>query len=335
MSGLGGSLPAPAQSASDAEGTSVAASIAGRARVIADVNTNSVIVVGDLAVQTLYEGLIHKLDQRRPQVVIETTLVILDTSHNFTLGVEIAKTSGSDPQVLTFSSFGLSTVDKTTGRLTISPSIGFNGVVFSPHVADIIVQALEKTGRAKVLSAPKILVNDNATGRISSTVQQPYQSVNASTTVATTSFGGFVEAGTAIQVTPHISNDNHLQLEYSIELSSFQGQAAQNLPPPRAQNTVQSTVMLPDGDTIVTGGLSRQDVNHSIDQVPLLGDIPLLGGLFRSEVDSDAKSTLFVFIRPVVLRDDRFADLKDLSEQDRVKAGIPSDLPQSNPKLIP
>ena len=318
-----------------ADAASLAASVTGRARVIADVNTNSVIVVGDLAVQTLYEGLIRTLDQRRPQVVIETTLVMLDTSQNFSFGVEISKASGGDPRVLTFSSFGLSTADKTTGRLSLSPTIGFNGAVISADIADIVIQALKKTGRARVLSAPKILVTDNATGRIASTVQQPFQSVNASTTVATTSFGGFVEAGTAIQVTPHISNDDHLQLEYSIELSSFQGQAAQNLPPPRAQNTVESTVMLPNGHTIITGGLTREDSNNSVNAVPLLGELPVVGALFRNQVDTKANSTLFVFIRPTVLRDDEFEDLKQLSEEDRSRAGIPSDLPQSSPQLIP
>ncbi len=302
--------------------------------ITADPNTNSIIIVGNAAAQQTYGELIRHLDRRRAQVLVEITMVILDTSKNFSLGVEVSAHVGGDPKAFLFSQFGLSTRDPTTGRPIINPGTGFNGAIVSSNIADMVIRALDQTGRARVVSAPKLLVSDHGTGRIASTTQQPFESVNASTTVATTTFGGFVEAGTAIEVTPHISDDNHLQLDYSVELSSFKGERIANLPPPRQENTLDSSVTLPDGETVIIGGLTRDDFSDSRDAVPILGDAPLLGPLFSSTTKSSSHATLFVFIRPVVLRDDRFADLKYLSEIARKDASLPDPYPSSQPMQL-
>jgi len=81
----------------------------------------------------------------------------------------------------------------------------------------------------------------------------------------------------------------------------------------------------------VVGGLTREDTGETVSKIPLLGDIPIIQHLFRSVTDNKAESTLYVFIRPVVLRDDRFEDLKYLSDLDRDLAGLPADFPVSEP----
>jgi len=307
-----------------------------RARITADTNTNTLIVVADPITQQLYAGLIERLDQRRPQVLIETTIVNLDTSDGFQFGIEISageEAIGGD-RSLTFSSFGLSTVDAETGRLTLKPGVGFNGALVSADIADIVIKALKRTGRATVTSAPRILVNDNATGELDSTSQEPYESVNAGDTISTTSFGGFVEAGTKISLTPHISEDDYLNLEYTVALSSFTGDRVENLPPPRQEDKIKSEVMIPDGYTIIAGGLNRRTTSETIRMVPLLGDLPLIGALFTDRVDSGTAGTLFVFIRATILRDDTFADLKFLSQRDLAAAEEPGYFPDSDPMLI-
>ncbi|MEN0021475.1 MAG: lycopene cyclase family protein [Planctomycetota bacterium] len=97
---------------------------------------------------------------------------------------------------------------------------------------------------------------------------------------------------------------------------------------------VLSTEPLPNGHTVVTGGLESSNDSESSNRVPLLGDIPILGQLFRSDQESTSETTLLVFIRPTILRDDRFADLRYLSEQDVEAAGLPPDVPQSEPVLM-
>jgi general secretion pathway protein D len=305
-------------------------------KVTADPNTNSIIVIAPPDVQKLYEQLIKTLDKRRPQVMIECTIVTLDTTGNFELGVEIGKGGGfGGNKTITFSSFGLSTPDPTTGRLALTPGLGFNGALVSSDIADVIVHALQQSTRARVSSAPRILVNDNNLGTLSSLSEFPYASVNASTTVATTSFGDYAQAGTEITVTPHISESDYLQLEYSVSLSSFTGppvtQGGTTLPPPRKSDSVQSQVTIPDGSSIIVGGLNSRSFTQSVDSVPILGSLPILGYLFSNRTNTDATSTLFVFIRPVILRDDKFADLKFLSEADAKAAELAPDLPASEP----
>ena len=121
---------------------------------------------------------------------------------------------------------------------------------------------------------------------------------------------------------------------YSIDLSSFTGDGSSTVPPPRQTNAISSNVMIPDGNTIIVGGLNRTDESDSRSTIPLIGEIPLLGDLIGNKSRSASQSTLFVFIRPVILRDDQFRDLKYYSRQEARRASLPSDLPQSQPLLM-
>lgn len=307
----------------------------GDAVVTADPNTNTIIVVAPPPIQRVYERLIRLLDRRRPQVLIEVIMVTLDTTDSFSLGVEISGADrGDDSEFLTFSSFGLSTVDADTGALALNPGVGFNGVLLSPDLVDVVVRALATNGRAKVVSAPKVLANDNSPATLSSVSEAPFTSVNASETVSTTSFAGYASAGTTVSVTPHISEGAHLQLDYSITLNSFTGEGGGGVPPPRQTNSISSNVTIPDGHAVVVGGLKRQDISQSESEVPGLGEIPGLEWLVGSRSRNRSESTLFVFIRPVILRDDQFEDLKYLSERDLEKAELPANLPRSEPMLM-
>jgi len=303
--------------------------------VSVDTNTNTLIVVAPPPVQQVYKQLIEVLDKRRPQVMIEVMMVTLDTTDNFSLGIEVSGSNQRDAQRwLTFSSFGLSTVDPATGALTLIPGLGFNGTLVDPQTADVVLRALATEARAKVLSAPRILVNDNATGTLSSVAESPFTSTNAMDTVATTSFGGYASAGTTVAVTPHISEDDYLRLIYSLTLNSFTGQAGVGIPPPRQTNSIDSEVVVPDGYTVIVGGLKRHDTSETVTKLPLLGDIPVLGHLFRSTTLTDIETSLFVFMRPVILRDDEFLDLKHLSDWDLRKAEMPAEMPASRPMLM-
>jgi general secretion pathway protein D len=291
-------------------------------------------------VQQVYHDLIRMLDKRRPQVLIECTIVTLDTSRDFRFGVEIGAVGGSgDSDIITFSSFGIGRSilenGSPTGRLALAPGLrGFNGALISTDVADVIVNALLTTGRARVVSAPRILVNDNATGSLLSTAEEPYTDTNVGDTVSTTSFGGYVEAGTSIELTPHISDADYLQLEYTVALNRFSGEGVDGIPPPRQTSALQSSVTIPDGSTIIIGGLNSSNTDRTVNAIPFLGQIPVLEYLFSSRSINSQKTTLFVFIRPLILRDDQFQDLKYLSEKDVRGAGLAQDVPDSEPLTI-
>ena len=316
-------------------GEGAATSTTKDATITSDPNTNTLIIVAPPAVQATYARLIAMLDKRRPQVLIAVTMVTLDTSHNFSLGVQLTKTSKADQgRYLTFSSFGLGTVDPSTGSLTLTPGSGFNGILLDPSTVSVVMQALASDGHSKVVSAPKILTNDNATGNLSSVAEAPFTSTNASQTVATTAFAGYASAGTTVTVTPHIAEGDHLLLNYSFTLNSFTGQGAAGIPPPRQTNTISSEVTVPDGYTVVIGGLTRKDLSDTKTKIPFLGDVPLLGLLFSSQTKTSDESTLFVFLQPIILRDDQFSDLKYLSDIDSAKSDQKAQFPTSHPLVM-
>jgi general secretion pathway protein D len=302
--------------------------------VTADQNTNTIIVSAPPAVQATYKLLISQLDKRRPQVMVEVTMVTLDTSGSFALGVDLSHPD-QDGEKIFFTSFGVSKVDPTTGQLSLSPGTGFNGALLGPNCFNAVVQAVATSGRTRVVSAPKVLVNDNSSATLSSTSEFPYTSINASQTVSTTSFAGYASAGTTITLTPHISEGDHLQLQYSLTLSSFTGSSSNGIPPPQETNQVNSEVTVPDGYMVVIGGLTQKNSANTATKVPFLGDIPILKYALGIQNDNNSQSTFFAFVRPVILRDDEFEDLKYYSDRDRVVAELPSDAPSSTPLVMP
>ena len=306
-----------------------------QANISADIKTNSLIVVAEPEVQEVYAELISKLDQPQPQVLIEAKVVILDTSDNFSLGVEI---SGGDrtgaKKLFAFSSYGLSTVNPVNGALSIIPGLGFNGTLVNPDAADVVLRAFTKHKRAKVVSSPRVLVSDNAKGVLSSVSEVPFTSVNASQTVSTTSFAGFAQAGTTIEVTPHISEDARLQLKYRITRNDFTGTGTAGVPPPRQTDEIVSEVVIPDGHTLIVGGLNRTSTDESIDSFPFLENIPVVRALIRNRSTNGKQTSLFIFLKPVILRDDKFEDLKYYSERDLERATEPGDFPASLPVLL-
>lgn len=334
-------LPAPpsyhesatSQPAEGGASGTVTSALGQNAIISADTNTNTIIVVAPPEVQRMYKQLIAVLDKRRPQVLIEVTLVTLDTSNGCSIGVELGKTKiTKDNKVIVFNSFGLTERDPDTGLPTLIPNSGFNGVLLSPESLDVVVQALATDAHSSILAAPKILMNDNATGTLSSVNEAPTTSVNASATVSTTSFSGYASAGTTVTVTPHISEGDYLQLKYSVTLSSFTSPTDDSsVPPPRQTDTVNSEITIPNGSAVIVGGLTRKDSTHTESKVPLIGDVPIVKYLFSAQKNTDSKTTLFVFIRPIILRDDKFEDLKGLSDTDLAAAKLPPNFPPSLP----
>jgi general secretion pathway protein D len=307
------------------------------ARVLADEATNTIIVVASPAMHPVYEKLIRKLDERQPQVLIEATVVSVDTSNNFQLGVEIhsRETGVNGGELFNFSQFGLSTRNATTGQFTLNPGTGFTGALLNADVAEVVIRALETDTRVKVVSRPSVLVNSNQEGTLESKSEEPYTTTNASGVAgATTSFGGFASAGTEVKITPQISEGDYLKLKYSITLSSFGDNGTDILPPSRQTNNLASEVTIPDGATIVVGGLTRETFNETVDRIPFLGSIPIIEHLFSSRNNTKSKATLFVFIKAVVLRDDKFKDLKMLSTTAAGQAELAADFPVSEPVSI-
>ncbi len=300
----------------------------------ADEGTNTLIASGDPRRLAQLEQLIRTLDVRQPQVMLEALVVTLSDVQTLDLGVELESMNISGATFINLASlFGLDTPGtdsdgEVTGR-------GGTVLVLDPGDFRILIRALETINKGRVLNLPKVLVSNNQEAKLDSVLQQPFSTVNASTTVATTAFGGTQDAGTTLTVKPQIAEGDQLVLEYSVSLSSFVGTSSDPaLPPPRQQNNITSVATIPDGYVVVVGGLETITNTESVSQVPLLGDIPLLGEAFKRRSNNYSLARFFVFIRASVLRQGQFEDLKYLSDRDVAAAGIDDGWPEVEPRLI-
>jgi len=136
-------------------------------------------------------------------------------------------------------------------------------------------------------------------------------------------------------VRPQIAEGDRLILTYQVSLSSFVGESVDPaIPPPRQENTVQSVVTIPDGHTVVVGGLEVETLSDGVNQVPFLGSIPLLGTLFQSSALTRTKNRFFVFLRCTVMRSESLEDLKYRSRVELDEAGLDDGWPVLEPLVI-
>jgi general secretion pathway protein D len=304
----------------------------------ADKATNRLIAMGESRVLEQLEALIQELDVRQPQVLVEALVVIMTEGQTTELGVELQKvgiTGEVQYQLSSLFGRGSPNPSSTLGGLGSPTATGFNGVVLKPGDFSALVQALETVNHGRSLTMPKVLVNNNQAAELNSVVQTPYASTNASTTVATTTFGGSLDAGTQISITPQIAAGDQLVLDYTISLSSFTGAATNPaLPPPRQENKLKSIATVPDGYTVVVGGLDISNDGYQQSSVPFLGRIPVLGALFGDQSWSKSRARFFVFLRCNVMRASGFEDLKYATRSDLAAVDLEDGWPKLEARVM-
>jgi len=283
------------------------------AKVAVSKSKNSLIVQATEKEHHELGKLIDELDKRRRQVLIEAKIIEFTNTDNLNLGVELSHSSGD---FSSFTSFGLSSnLDPTTGARNITVSPGGTAAVLRPDKLQAILQALKTEGNARITSAPQILVNNNAIGTINSIAEEPTTQTNQGQTTTSTSFAGFVQAGTQFAITPHISEHDYLRVQYQITLNSFGTKHTDpSIPPPRNTSSIQSEATIPDGYTIVVGGLQTTDESKNVDKVPVLGDIPLLEWVFKNTSIEKKYKTTYLFQKKQIEIQTFFQNHKKIKE---------------------
>lgn len=305
-----------------------------RVFVIADVDNNQVVVKAPLKQQDEFAKLVERLDLRRPQVFIEATIVSISDNSDFRLRIESQITSGQ---------FGIQNLNGLSNpgsngflsrRDVASNLAGLTTAVIKSQYVPIIVNAIKTDTDSKILSRPSLLVNDNEEARIVSLEQQPTTTTSQGDATTQTSFQGFEDAGTTLEVTPSISEAGSLSLQYLVSLSNFIGSGANGIPAPRQERTVEGQVTIPSDATIVVGGIKVDNISDTVVKVPLLGDIPLVGHAFRDTQKTNNSSTLYVFITPRIMTDPNFYDLKLFSQGPQSEMELEDDIPSMEPVRI-
>jgi general secretion pathway protein D len=290
---------------------------------------NAVVVRGTPAAIASIETLITDLDVRRPQVLIEAAIAEITGDDAEALGVQI----GASGAVLGREGAGTSFDQAGTSLGTILKTLGVpagtllsNGFTGNLRIGDdfsILVQALGTSTRANLLSTPQITVLDNVAGEFVSGQNVPFVTgsiLTNSTSVAPYTTIERKDVGITLRVLPRINAGDTIRLQVNQEASSIataQTAAASDLVTNR--RAINTTVLADNGQTIVLGGLISDDYQDARQQVPILGDIPIVGELFKSRREQHQKRTLFIFLKPTILRDgadaaaaskDRYARLR-------------------------
>ncbi|WP_445939302.1 type II secretion system secretin GspD, partial [Pseudomonas sp.] len=284
----------------------------------ADESLNAIVIMAEADIVNMFEDLVRQLDIPRAQVLVEAAIVEMTGDINDALGVQwaIDGRSGGGLGGVNFSNAGLSVgtllgaiASKEPGELAKALP---NGAIFGVGNDNFgaLITALSSTGKSNLLSTPTLLTLDNQAAEILVGQNVPFQT-GSYTTDAAGSSNPFTtierkDIGVTLKVTPHINEGATLRLVIEQEISSIApstGLNAQAVDLVTNKRSIKSTVLADDGQVIVLGGLIQDDITSSESKVPLLGDIPGLGRLFRSTREARQKRNLMVFLRPSVARD--------------------------------
>ena len=300
------------------------------ATIEADEGTNALIITANTGEMAAIENVIHRLDIRRAQVLVEAIIVEMEVTDGQDLGVQwlFADQSGAFGSNINAANARASTIaeavlpedssddDINLGTLagalasTAGTTLGWGQISDSLTMA-VILNALEEQSNANILSTPSLLTLDNQEAYI--TVGQNVPFVTGSYTNTGTGGDGAQNpfqtierenVGITLTVTPHINEGDSVVLDISQEVSSLSGLTAVASDLITNERKNQTKVLAQDNRVVVLGGLIKDDVQEGNQKVPLLGDIPFLGRLFRSDAVQVTKTNLLIFIRPTIIRDD-------------------------------
>lgn len=312
------------------------------ATIEADEGTNSLIITAETDEMAAIESVIHRLDIRRAQVLVEAIIVEMTFSEGQDLGLQwlFANTdsgfygsninSPSQAQQLagalnpdngdeaTPSNDSEFDVGALAGALASTPGLSLGwGSVDDDLTMTVILNALKTQGNANILSTPSLLTLDNQEAFI--TVGQNVPFITGSYTNSGSSDGASnpfqtierQNVGITLAVTPHINEGDSVVLEIEQEVSNViigASQISEAADIITSERKIQTKVLAQDSKVVVLGGLIEDNVQDGQQKVPILGDIPFLGRLFRTDSVDVSKTNLLIFIRPTIIRDNAQLD---------------------------
>jgi len=166
---------------------------------------------------------------------------------------------------------------------------------------DVLISAEQEDISAKLLANPRILVLDNETALFDIVREIPYKEVTETGEGGSMTSTKFKEVGVKLEVTPHITRDGMVRLHIMPEFGVVVGTLTEGSPPTIDKRKIDTIALVKHGQTVVLGGLRKKDVTQQTNKIPLLGDLPLLGALFRFEGESTTNSEIVVFITPWIV----------------------------------
>ena len=291
------------------------AQVKGSIGIHADVDLNALVVRAEPSNMKEIQELVGSLDVRRAQVLIESAIVEVTGDVTQALGVQWARGDLDAPVAGTnFNNAGPSLASIATGVATgdYSSAVGSGLTIggFQESGGDIdfgvIIQALKSNTATNLLSTPSIMTMDNQEAEIVVGQNVPFVTGQTSSSTNTNPFTTITreDVGVTLKVIPHIHDGQAIRLEVEATAESVSNTTvAGSADLITNKRSIKTMILSDDRETIVLGGLIRDDVREVVSKVPLLGDIPLLGWLFRSKSTNQVKSNLMVFLRATIVSD--------------------------------
>ncbi|WP_343597622.1 type II secretion system secretin GspD [Pseudomonas sp.] len=272
-----------------------------KAAVKADINQNALVLLGEPEVLSGLEKIIRQLDQPRAQVLIHAAIVEVSGSISEALGLQWGVDRGSLKGGISFPDSGASLPALLGGEaLPAGAALAIGSDRFAA-----LVSALASNTHSNLLSTPSLLTLDNQEAQILVGQNVPFKSGSYATpgSGADNPFTTIErkDIGISLKIRPYINEGSSLRLEVEQESSELAPSTLEN-DLITNKRTLKSTILAADGEIIVIGGLIKDSVRAEQRSVPLLGSLPLIGGLFRWQRDIDEKTNLMVFLRPTILR---------------------------------
>lgn len=273
--------------------------------------TNAIVVRAPLNAQADIADLIAQLDTRRPQVLIEAAIVEVSGDISEALGVQLGLGSATPKGGFAATSFSTSgqSLKNILTLLGGPAAVNAEGISIGLSRGDdfgVLIQAMALSSKANLLSTPSITTLDNQPAEIVVGQNVPFRTGSFATDGNTTTPFTTIErqdVGLTMRVTPRVNQGDVVQLDISQEVSSLANSTvagAADLITNR--RSIKTTVLADNGGTIVLGGLITDDRNQLNSRVPGLSNLPLFGPLFRAKKSSHRTQTLFIFLRPTILR---------------------------------
>jgi len=281
---------------------------------------NALVMAAPSAVIREIRSVVAKLDIARPQVLIEAVIAELSEGQARNLSSQLVITGRDRGGYLTNfdgvlsgllgSALGGGGSDNAIASALPKSVIGVVGDFDRENNRGIglLVQALKTDERTKILSTPSVITLDNEEANLSVGEQVPFPSGSYASTNNSNSINPFTtvnreDVGVMLKVKPQISKGNAVRLEIEQESSKVKaGSADSQFGATTTKSTMQTNVMIQDSELLILGGLIEGQTDNSASKVPFLGDIPIIGNLFKSSSKGDSEKVLMMFIRPTIIR---------------------------------
>jgi len=277
-----------------------------RGSAVVDQRTSTLFVKDTASVLEEVRKLIKQVDIPVRQVMIEARFVNAQTNFSQSLGGKLSMPNKASPGVGTGTPVGGGGTQAllTPANLSVPTATYYGGAVLqlfnasATKVLQLEIDASQDDGSSKNIASPRVVTADSTEATISTGVQIPYSTTSVAGATPTITFAN---ANLSLKVTPKITPDDHINMTVDVN-NDTQGQMTTN-GPVIDTNKINTQVLVENGGTVVIGGVYTLDQTDAVSKVPLLGDIPGVGWLFKTQTKTEAKKELLIFITPKILKD--------------------------------